>query len=258
MGHYLRDQMVVNVTIKELDIRTLSAALVAALDSSPTVQSEEPILHFTIRFDEQGNQAFSLDDLLKFFNSAKAVERLVMTLETAQAVNSNRNSGTYIEVCLDRADSTRCFFRVSSDDQGWVNAHFSAIESIFFRLKNRNGIVRWQPFTVFIQASAMVIGYSLSLVAAQAIAPNLAIDNAIIFAFIFVLLVYSHLWSLVGPALSRYLNRGFPLVRFDNGKRTVADWLFQGLATSAVWGLVGYIFVKITGLILPSLTGLIK
>ncbi len=258
MGYYLRDQMVLNVTIKELDICALSHAIVAALESSPTLQSEEPMLHYTIRFDEQGNQAFSLSELIDFFKGAEAVERLVMTLETQQAANSNRNLGAYIDIYLDRMDSSRCYFRVSSNEQWWVNAHFSAIERIFSKLKNRNGIVRWQPFTVFVQASAMVVGYALSLVAAQAIAPSLAIDNAIIFAFIFVLLVYSHLWSLVGPALSRYLNRGFPLVRFDNGKRTVADWLFQGLATSAIWGGVGYIFLKITGLILPSLTGLVR
>jgi len=104
----------------------------------------------------------------------------------------------------------------------------------------------------------MVVGYTLSLLAAKAIAPRLAIDNAIIFAFIFVLLVYSHLWGLAGPALSRYMNKGFPIVKFDNGTQHVVHWLLQGLVSSAIWGGVVWAAVEIGALLLPRLTGLIK
>lgn len=258
MGFYLRDKMLPNFSINETNLRTLSAALDAAVVGAPVVPNQVPYLHYIIRFDEQGNRVFSLGDLLNFFNDATAVERLVMTLETPEALNTSGGIGTYIEISLDRDDQSRCFIRVSSDDQGWVNAHFAAIDSIFSRLKTRNGIVRAQPFTGFVQVLAMMVGYALSLVAAQTIAPALAIDNAVIFAFIFVLLVYSHLWGLVGPALSRYLNRGFPLVRFENGKRRVTDWLIQGLVTSAVWGLSVWAAVQVGALLLPKLTGLIK
>ena len=258
MGIYLRDKMLPNVSINETNLRTLSAALDAAVVVAAVVPNQVPYLHYIIRFDEQGNRAFSLSELLNFFKSATAIERLIMTLDTPEALNTNRNIGTYIEISLDRDDQSRCFVRVSSDDQGWVNAHFAAIDSIFSRLKTSNGIVRAQPFTGVVQALAMLVGYTLSLVAAQTIAPSLAIDNAIIFAFIFVLLVYSHLWGLVGPALTRYLNRGFPLVRFDNGKRRVTEWLIQGLVTSAVWASIGLVGLEVGALLLPKLTGLIK
>lgn len=250
--------MLPNVSINKTNLSTLADALDAAEVSAPVVGDQVPYQHHIIRFDEQGNRAFSINELLTFFNGATDVERLIMTLETPEAFKSNRAFGTYIEISLDRDDQSRCFVRVSSDDQGWVNAYFASIDSIFSRLKTRNGIVRAQPFTSFVHALAMVVGYALSLVAAQTIAPSLAIDNAIIFAFIFVLLVYSHLWGLVGPALSRYLNRGFPLVRFDNGKRRVTDWLIKGLVTSAVWGLIVLAAVEVGALLLPKLTGLIK
>jgi hypothetical protein len=71
-------------------------------------------------------------------------------------------------------------------------------------------------------------------------------------------LVYSHLWGLLGPALSRYVNKGFPLVRFDNGKRRIGDWLIQGLVVSAVWAGLGWLAIEVGGLLLPRLTGLIK
>lgn len=258
MGAYLRDKMLPNVSINETNLRALSAALDAAVVAAPVVPNQVPLQHYIIRFDEQGNRAFSLSDLLTFFNGATAVERLIMTVETPEALNTNRAIGTYIDISLDRDDKSRCFVRVSSDNQGWVDAHFAAIVSIFSRLKTSNGIVRAQPFTGVVQALAMVVGYTLSLLAAKTIAPNLAIDNAIIFAFIFVLLVYSHLWGLVGPALSRYLNRGFPLVRFDNGKRRVTEWLFQGLVTSAVWAGLAWAVVEVGALLLPKLTSLIK
>jgi hypothetical protein len=258
MGYYLRDKMLQNVSINETNLRALSDALEAAVVAAPVVPDQLPYQHYIIRFDGQGNRAFSLGELLTFFKGAMDVERLIMTLDTLEAINTNRAHGTYIEISLDRDDQSRCFFRVSSDDQGWVNAHFAAIDSIFSKLKTGYGFVRAQPFTGVVQVLAMVVGYTLSLVAAKTIAPNLDIDNSIIFAFIFVLLVYSHLWGLLGPALNKYLNRGFPLVRFDNGKRRVTEWLFQGLVTSAVWGGICWCFLNVGVLLLPKLTGLIK
>jgi hypothetical protein len=258
LGIFLRDQMLLNVRVRESDIRALTAALETAVASAPAVPDQTPWLHYLIRFDEQGNRAFTLDDLLGFFSGATAVERLILTLETPEAVKTQRNLGTYIEISLDRDDPSRCYMRVSSDAQGWVNSHFSTIAAIFSKLKTKHGLVRAQPFVAAIQTSSMVVGYTLSLLAAQAIAPNLTIDNAVIFAFIFVLLVYSHFWGLLSPALSRYMNKGFPIVRFDNGKRRIADWLVQGFVTSAIWAAVGWFALEIGGNLLPRLTGLIK
>ena len=87
MGIYLRDQMLPNLSIKESDLRALSAVLHAAKASAPAVQNQQPWLHHLIRFDEQGNRAFSLDDLLNFFNGASAVERLIMTLDGVAVEN---------------------------------------------------------------------------------------------------------------------------------------------------------------------------
>lgn len=135
MARFLRDQMIKNITIDEKFIRKIGELF------EKRANALQGIITFVIRFDGQGYCISSLDELLRYFDNANEVERIVFTLITPGYISSNGLSGAHIELKLDNRISNNCCLSVTSDEQDWVDATFSNIQNILIGSKNLSGCV---------------------------------------------------------------------------------------------------------------------
>jgi hypothetical protein len=247
MAHYLRDQLIKNVTINRDTLSQLSSVfssrqytLNAGLsDSEP---DKKALLTYIIRFDNKGYRVFSLEDLLQYFDQAKEVERILFTVETVESRRSNRQIGTYLELRLDQKDSTTCFLSVTSDDRDWVDASFSAVQEVLSKDRNNNGWARsaWTQFGVQIVGVTLI--FVLSLWLAARVSPKLAIQNSFIFAFLFVLLIFSNTWTYINQRILWSLNTLFPSIKFYRADKDRFNWLLQAVVGGIVVAIVLYVF----------------
>ena len=147
-AHFLRDQQITNVTVSEDAIRQISGALQARKATmnvgvpQDNASVNRALLTYVIRFDNKGYRVFSLDDLLRYFHLAKAVERVVFTLETGESLRNNRLVGASSGSGLMREDPNLCLLTVTSNDSDWVDACFSGIHDVLVKCKNKNGWVK--------------------------------------------------------------------------------------------------------------------
>jgi hypothetical protein len=234
VARYLRDERIRNLSISAESLSQLAAvfadrASVANADVPQEETAQIAFWHYVIRFDNKGYRVFSLPDLLKHFHLANKVERVVFTLENIVSVQTNRNSGPYIELRLDTGDPNLCMITVTADDQDWVDASMSAVRDVLLKCKNRNGWVRttWTAFVV--QLLGLITGFILSLWTAAKIAPMLTVENAFILTFFFVLLIYSNMWLVLNAGIHWLLNKAFPNVIFYRTDKERFHWLLQAL-----------------------------
>ena len=244
MAHFLRDQQISNLSVTEDNLAQLcavfadraSALNLGLLDDDTS--GRRAFLSFIIRFDNKGYRVFSLDDLLRYFRQAKAVERIVFTVETGASVQTNRQLGAMLELKLDENDRNGCFLTATSDDRDWVDASFSAVQDTLLKSKNRNGWAKttWTPFGV--QIAGVTLGFLLSLWAASKVAPKLAVENAFIFSFFFVFLIFSNTWTFLSQQVLRLINFAFPNVKFLRRDKERLHWLLQAVIGGAVGAAV--------------------
>lgn len=252
MAHYLRDEQISNVSISADSLAQLSAAFIErahALNASVPETDDgnsKAFLTYVIRFDNKGYRVFSLEDLLRYFHLAKEVERVVFTVETGQSLRSNRAIGTYLELRLDEKDPNTSFLAVTSDDRDWVDASFSAVHDVLTKCKNKNGWARttWTQFGV--QIIGVTLGFILSLWSAARIAPRLAIDNSFGIAFLFILLMFSNVWTYLNQRILWLLNNAFPNLKFYRPDKERLHWLMQtivgGIVIAIVMTVLGQVF----------------
>lgn len=241
MAHYLRDQQIANTSITEESLNQLSTLFYERLDtinksiSEADLTDKRAFLTYIIRFDNKGYRVFSINELIKYFRAANSVERILITLETAESLRSNRVTGTVLELRLDEKDPNSSFLTVTSDDKDWVDASFAAVEDRLAKCRNRNLWVRsaWTAFGV--QLVGVTLGFLLSLWVAARIAPSLAIENAFVFAFLFVLLIFSNTWTYLNHLFLHLLNSAFPNIKFLRPDKERLHWLLQAV----VGGIVG-------------------
>ena len=255
MAHFLRDQQITNVTVDEDAIRQISGALQAREATmnvgvpQDNASVNRALLTYVIRFDNKGYRVFSLDDLLRYFHLAKAVERIVFTLETGESWRSNRLVGAYSELRLDVRDPNLCLLTVTSNDSDWVDACFSGIHDVLVKCKNKNGWVRtaWTQFAV--QIIGVIVGFVLSLWAATKIAPRLAVENAFIITFLFLLLIFSNTWMFLNQRILIFVNGLFPNVKFYRARKDRIHWFMQavigGIALAITLYLLNRLFIYI-------------
>jgi uncharacterized membrane protein HdeD (DUF308 family) len=264
MAHFLRDQQIANVSITEENLIQLSAlfsdrlgTLNASLNEAD-LADKRAFLTYIIRFDNKGYRVFSIDDLLKYFRLAKSVERVLLTVETAESLRSNRVIGTVLELRLDEKDPSASFLTVTSDDKDWVDASFAAVQEGLAKYKNRNRWVRsaWTAFAV--QLVGVSLGFLLSLWAAAKIAPQLAIENAFVFAFLFVLLIFSNTWTYLNQLLLRLLNTAFPNIKFLRRDKERLHWLLQAIVGGIVGAAVLYAIGQAAAFLLDLLANLVS
>lgn len=253
MGHYLRDQQATNISVTESAVSQISAVFI---DRAKALNDEVPedddsgrraFISYIIRFDNKGVRVFTLEELLRHFRQAKSVERLIFSVETGQSVQSNRQVGAYLELKLDEKDANGCFFTATADDSDWVDASFSSMQETLAKYKNRNGWVRssWTAFGV--QIVGVTPGFVLSLWAATKLAPRLSIENAFIFSFFFILLIFSNTWTYLNQLILRIVNLAFPNVKFLRSDKERLHWLLQavigGIAGAAALFFLNQVFM---------------
>lgn len=261
MAHYLRDEQVTNLSINTDNLTQLSAVFADranALNAKITESDDtgkKAFLTYIMRFDNKGYRVFSLEDLLRYFCLAKEVERVIFTVETGESLQSNRTIGTYLELRLDEKEPNTCTLVVASDDQDWVDASFSAVQDVLIKCKNSNGWARsaWTHFGV--QIVGVTLGFILSLWAAAKIAPRLAIENAFIFSFLFVLLIFSNSWTYLNQRVLYLFSSVFPNMKFYRPDKERLHWLMQAIIGGIVFAIVMYILGQVFIFILDILSG---
>lgn len=94
MAFYLRDQHVQNVSLDAEALTQVNcvfaerfAQLQADLNESMP-QEKRAFFTYIIRFDNKGYRVFSLDELMRYFNQAREVERIIFTVESGDATLS--------------------------------------------------------------------------------------------------------------------------------------------------------------------------
>jgi len=247
MAHFLRDQQISNVSLTEDNLVQIGSAFeVRAVMLSANIPDndggdKQAFLTFIIRFDNKGYRVFSIEDLLMYFRQAKSVERVLFTVETGESLRSNRQIGTFMELRLDEKDPNTSTLAVTSDDKDWVDASFAAIQDVMVKCQIRNGWVRtaWTMFIV--QLVGVTLGFILSLWAAAKIAPMLAIENSLIFSFLFVLLVFSNTWTYLNQLILGAMNSAFPNIKFVRRDKDRLHWLLQAIVGGVVGAIVLYV-----------------
>ena len=265
MAHFLRDQRIENLSISEGTLIQLSAvfadrAILLNENATDTDASGKTnaFLTYVIRFDNKGYRLFARDDLLRHFNDAKSVERVIFTVETAESIQANRQIGSYLELRLDEKDPNSCFLSVTSDDRDWVDASFSTVLDTLSKWRNRNGWARTNWTVLGVQLVGVTMGFILSLWAATKISPKLSIDSPFVFSFLFILLMFSNTWTFVSQQLLRLVHFAFPNIRFLRRDKERLHWLLQTLIGAAVVAVALYVLGQASAFLFGILGDLIN
>lgn len=264
MAHYLRDQHIQNVSIDAdalIQINDVFTERFTQLQSElreVPPQSAKAFFTYIIRFDGKGYRVFSLEELMRYFNQAKEVERLIFTIESGDALSSNRNIGAYLELCLDAKEPARCMLVASSDDKDWAEASFAAVHEILVKCRTRNGIAKspWANFCI--QIFGVVIGFIVSLWFSFKVAPNLKIENAFIIAFLFIFLIFSNIWGYLIQAIWGLVTKLFPNIQFIRPAKAQLHWLLQAIVGSAAFAVTVYFLGVAFSFLSKVLAGLVN
>lgn len=247
MAFYLRDQHIENVSTDAEALTQISkvfAERFAQLQPiAPEGAAQAPTAFFTyiIRFDNKGYRVFSLDELMRYFNQAHEVERVIFTVESSAAMSSNRNTGAYLELCLDAKEPARCVLAASSDHKDWAEASFAAVHEVLAKCKTTNGLVRNPWTSLSIQIFGVVLGFVVSLWLAFKVAPNVKVENAFVISFLFILLVFSNIWGYLNQTILRLITKLFPNIEFIRPAKAKLHWLLQAIVGSAAFAVVVYV-----------------
>lgn len=246
MAFYLRDQHVQNVSLDAEALTQVNcvfaerfAQLQADLNES-VPQEKRAFFTYIIRFDNKGYRVFSLDELMRYFNQAREVERIIFTVESGDAISSNRSIGAFLELCLDIKEPARCVLVASSDNKDWAEASFAAVHEVLAKCRTRYGIARSPWTSLGVQIFGVVVCFIASLWLAFKIAPNLMIENSFVIAFLFTLLVFSNIWGYLNQALLGFIAKVFPNIEFVRPAKARLHWLLQAIVGSATFAIVVY------------------
>lgn len=264
MAVFLRDERVTNLSINADNLAQLSAVFsdrAGVLNTNVPANDEtgkKAFLTYIIRFDNKGYRVFSLEDLLRYFQLAKKIERVIFTVETGQSLRSNRQIGAFVELRLDAKDPNACLLTVTSDNKDFVDASFSAIHDVLNKCKNRNGWARsaWTHFGV--QIVGVTLGFILSLWAAVRIAPRLAIENSSLFVFLFVLFIFSNIWTYLNQRILWVLGAAFPNMKFYRPDKERLHWLMQAIVGGIVFAIVIYTLGQALSFLLDVLSSFLR
>lgn len=239
MSQFLRDEQIENVTIDRQAIGELVAAFVARGQllpefNPPEGQAADVFLYFTIRFDQKGYRVHNSDDLLKHFDEASEVERIIFELRTGESIKTNDVAGSMLKLHLDTHKDVACFLTANADDENWMNGSFSAVKDVLARYKNHYGLVRNAWVNTLIQLFGLLVGFFVSLWAASRIAPSLTIQNAFLISFLLVLLIFSSLWTPINQKLIATVQGFFPDIKFYRPRKDTINVILQGVVIAIV------------------------
>lgn len=258
MAFYLRDKHITSIEIDEPRLRQFiglfQGFLSAKIEGLPPEQAAADwFLTYVIRFDEKGYRVFSGAELIDLFNQGRAVERVIIALDSKESLRSNRQTGAWAELKLDAVAPANSWLNVTSDIKADVDAAYAAIDDALKASKSWIGIARSAPARLAIQLVGVIIFFALSLWGASLMASRLAIQNAFPMAFLFVFVLLSNAWTFLHPSLLRQIDRLFPNVYFKRPNRERWTWLWQALVGSVVVSVLGALALFMFGYIVSSL-----
>ncbi len=244
MAFYLRDQHVHNVSM-DLEaltqINSVFAERFAQLQAELGSKGKHAIFTYIIRFDNKGYRVFTFDDLMRYFNQAHDIERIIFTVESDDSISSNRSFGAFLELCLDTKEPTRCVLIASSDNKDWAEASFAAVHEVLEKYRTKYWLARSHWTSLGVQIFGVVIGFIVSLWLAFKIAPNLKIENPFVIAFLFTLLVFSNIWGYLNQVLLGFIEKVFPNIEFVRPAKARLHWLIQTIVGSIAFAIVIYL-----------------
>lgn len=240
MAFYIRDQHVQNLSLDAEALTQINGTFAERFEQLLAILPENKNAFFTyiIRFDNKGYRVFSIEELLRYFNQAHTVERVIFTIESDDSLNSNRNSGAYLELCLDSQEPARCVLVSSSDTKDWAEASFAAVHEVLAKHHTRNGLARSAWTNLLVQLLGVALGFFVSMWFAFKVAPNLKVENGFVISFLFILLVFSNIWGYLNQLFLAQLNRLFPNIQFIRPQKAQLHWVLQAIIGSAAFAIV--------------------
>jgi hypothetical protein len=203
------------------------------------------VLSYVIRFDNRGYRLHDANEVLRYFQQASDVERVIFTLDSAESERTNRQYGTFFELRLDAKDANNCFIQASSDDGDAVDSVYNGLLEILGKGKNNNGWARNTWTQLLVQIFGVGIGFVLSLITAIKAAPSINVENAFVLTFIFAFLIFSNAWGFINQQVLRLLNYAFPNVRFSRQGKEGVHWLVQALVGGMLVAVFLFVFSKL-------------
>jgi hypothetical protein len=255
VSQYLRDENFKNLTITEDRLRKINDDFIEVRDKSNVaihekfstnqkLQDEKNLLiTYIVRFDGKGFRLFEFAKMLKYFQDAHRVERIVFTLDSLESMRSNRMSGHCAELGADIFDNNHCLLRVQADDQDWMDITFGKLKERMVKCKNNSHLVRNRMTDFIIQLSGLFAGIVLSFWTSIRFQHKLNIDSSFAFIFIITLLVFSHFWTLIQEAIYRVINFYWPYISFK--EKNGFHWLIQNLIGAVFVGIVIAVVTKL-------------
>jgi len=146
---------------------------------------------------------------------------------------------------------------VASDDRNWVDASFSAVQETLQKLETRNAWVRTAWTTFSVQVVGVAFGFIFSLWVAAKIAPRLAVQNSFVLCFLFVLLLFSNIWTYLQQLIHKGLNAAFPNIEFFRPDKERWRWLIQTVVGGIVIAAVLYLLGKTAAFVTDVFNSLI-
>jgi hypothetical protein len=253
MAFYIRDQHVQNLSFDVeglTQINTVFTERFTRLQAELASADKNSFFTYVIRFDNKGYRVFDLNELLRYFNQANKVERVIFTIESSDALSSNRSTGAYLELCLDAQDPARCFLVSSSDTKDWAEASFAAVHDVLVKHNTRNGIARSPWTNLLVQLMGVVIGFLVSLWLAFKVTPYVKLENGFTISFLFILLVFLNIWGHLNQLLLSQFSRLFPNIKFIRPQKAQLHWVLKAIVGSAAFAIVVYLM----GLVLSFLS----
>ncbi len=265
MSQFLRDETFKNLTIEETALQRFNEEIMTVTEKYNTpLKSQFPdtkdqlmkalICTYTIRFDGKGFIFYDFKEVMKCFTDARNVEWVIFSVEPFE--NKNKPIGKKIELKFQSAGDGNCYLCVQDDDSDWVDCVFTRLKERLARHKNKNWIFRNEWTATSIQILGVLAGFFFSLLCALKIAPYLKIDNAQLFCFIAVFLIFSNLWTLIIRWIGWAINKWWPNISFK--KPRLMHWLLQGIIATVIAGASIFVVGKLNGLLSRMLTHILK
>lgn len=244
MAHFLRDQHVHDLSLNEQALTQISNVFAERhnqLIEELRAQGKTAFFTYIIRFDSKGYRVFSLTELLRYFNQAGNVERIIFTIESDAAMGSNRALGAYLELCLDSQDANRCTLVASSDVKDWAEISFSSVHEVLEKHQTKYWIARSRWMGLLFQLIGVVVNFAVSLWLSFKVSPHLKIENSFIIAFFFILLLFGNIWGFLNQALLGFITKLFPNIEFIRPQKAQVHWLMQAIFGSATFAVVVFL-----------------
>lgn len=195
--------------------------------------------------------------MLSYYRKARVVEKITFSVDCEKSLESNRVFGSYVELRFDSKDPINNILIVTADNKDWVDSTFARILDILNSYKSKNWWIRNGWVNLIIQLFGVTLGFILSIWFALKLAPFLKIENAVIFCFIFVLVMYSNIWTLLNMHLSRFIQFMFPNTRFINERKNDFGHLAQVVFDGFMLAVILYLFGKVGTWLLGMVANLI-